>query len=68
MVNTRKKKFAISKHRLFEYFKEHMRVVRCSVNGSGAIYSDFGIQKNVDIPLAASPALLYDAPIKAKNV
>ena len=67
VVNTRKEKFAISKYRLFQYSKEHMRVVRCSVNSLGAIYSDFCIQKNVEIPLAASPALLYDAPIKIKN-
>jgi len=43
VINSRKEKFAISKYRLFKYSKQHMTVVRCSVNSSGVIYSDFCI-------------------------
>lgn len=67
VTNNKKEKFAISTYRLFKYSKEHMHVVRCSVNSSGTVFSDFNIQKPGAIPANSVPKRLYNAPLKIKD-
>ena len=44
-----------------------MNVVRCSVNSSETVFSDFSIQKPGAIPANSVPKCLYSAPLKIKN-
>lgn len=66
-VNQNKEKFSISKYRLLQYDKTHSRVVRCSVNASGSVYSDFSLQKVSAIPASALLVKLYVTPLKIKS-